>query len=243
MKFLFFFMALLVGAFSLVKFLGPQQPLRGLTHIPEATQSALASRARPVVLFVPAVDMELQTAGWRDLSPQTRVTEAGNARLWFAMYGNGTGVLVTALAEATDPWLWLHGQHEPFPVLQAVQYAHGGQTLYETIMVLQPGQNPFAPAQAVCLAYRAKFVLQFRKMQAIVQYHEIVDAATAHDAAFTPQLLHAFRKRGRTACNVVFPDKVETMKEAMTALPPADAVFSRSALSRWAGEMLREKDM
>ena len=245
MKIVLLFAVLLAGGFLLVRQMGAQPPLRGLAHIPDASQQVLASRARPAVQFVPAPGMVLQTAGWRDLIPKTRVTEPGNARLWFASDENGEGVLITALAEATDPWLWDHGHNEPFPVLQAVQYEHAGQTLYESLMAFRAGQNPFDAAGQACLVYRAKFVLQFRKMLVIAEYHEPVPDDAARDAAFDPQRLDAFRQRGRKACTVAFPDREaqEALKERLSALKPADAVFSRTGLSRWVGEMRRPKDI
>ncbi len=244
MKFLFFFSLLLIGGFLCIRLMGPQSPMRGLVHIPAASQQVLVSRVRPAVFFVPAQDMVLQSAGWRDLIPQTSISLPGNARLWFAIYGNGKGTLITAFAEATDPWMWDHGHHEPFPVMQAVQYEHEGQTLYESLMLLQAGQDPFDHAHAACLVYRAKFVLQFRKMLVIVEYHEPVAAESARDAVFEPKILNDFREHGRYACTVTFPDKAaqESLKENISALGTADKTFSRTALSRWVGEMRREKD-
>lgn len=246
MKIFVILCVVLAGALVLVRFMGKQPPQRGLLTLPTASQPLLAARVRPPVLLLPAPDMTLRTAGWRDIRPDTGIAEPGSARLWFAVYDNAQGVCVTALAEATDPWEWDHGGHEPFPVLQAVQYDHAGQTLYESLMVLQAGQNPFATQEeGATLVYRARFVLQFRKMVVLAEYHEPVSVTAARDAALAPQMLDAFRQRGRKACTVRFPDAEEKqlLKEHIRALEPADAVYSRTKLSRWVGGMRRPKDL
>lgn len=220
-------------------------PLRGLTGDEE--HPVLISRARPSVLFAPAGDMPAESAGWRSLSPKTQDSLLGSARVWFVVYENATengpAKLVTALAEAEDPWLWEDARHAPFPVLRQLQYEHKGEQLFESIYVMEPEDNPFYGAGMTdpCLVYRAKFLLDFRQMQVLVEYYEPVDSDAARDAAHDEARLNALRDRGRKACRVVFPDKAEQerLKKDFRKMSTADMDISRNRLSRWVGDMER----
>lgn len=222
-------------------------PLRGLTNDADGERPVLLSRARPSVLFAPAADLPFETAGWRSLSPKTQDSLLGSARVWFAIYEQpsdaGPRKLVTALAEAEDPWIWEVAHHPPFPVLRSLEYEQRGQRLFETLYVMEPEDNPFygTGMSDPCLVYRAKFLLDFRKMQVLVEYHEPVDADTARDAAHDEARLNALRDRGRKACLVVFPDKKEQerLKKDFRKLDVAEMDISRNRLSRWVGDMQR----
>lgn len=217
------------------------QPLQGMTTEPETGLSVVVSRARPAVMFAPAEDMLFISAGWRTLRPATRTSQEGDARIWFALYGKGEGTLVTALAEASDPWLWEAAHHAAFPPLRELQYEQNGEMLYESLLRLTADQDPFCAEGGACLVYRAKYLLNFQKMQVIVEYHEPLKASQARDIAFQEAALNAFQERGRAACAVRFPDKA-AMKRATQDFQPlsqADERFSRTALSRWVGELQR----
>ena len=222
-------------------------PLRGLTDDADGQRPVLLSRARPSVLFAPAADLPYETAGWRSLSPKTEDSLLGSARIWFALYDmpsdEAPRKLVTALAEAEDPWLWETAQHAPFPVLRELSYEHHGQRLFESLYVLEPEDNPFygTGMSDPCLVYRAKFLLDFRKMQVIVECHEPVDPDVARDAAHDEARLNALRDRGRKACLVVFPDKKEQerLKKNFRKMDVAEMDISRNRLSRWVGDMQR----
>ena len=222
------------------------QPLQGMTTSPETGLPVLLSRARPAVLFAPAEHMRFLGAGWRGLRPETRTSEAGSARLWFALYEGRQGTLVTALAEAGEPWVWEAAHHPPFPPLRKLQYDQHGKTLYETLLCLSADQDPFRSERgaAACLVYRATFLLFFRKMRVVIEYHEPLDASRVRDIAFQEDVLNAFQERGRAACGVRFPDKAEMegAARAFQALSPADERFSRQRLSRWIGELQRTGD-
>ncbi len=219
------------------------QPLQGVTSEPETGRPILISRARPAVIFAPARDMDFREAGLRGLRPASRVSQEGDARVWFAVYGNGRGTLATALAEAADPWEWEAAHHSPFPALRELQYEKNGQTLYESLLRLTAEQDPFCPGEgaSVCLVYRAKYLLQFRKMLVIVEYHEPLEPSRARDVAFQEATLNAFQERGRAACEARFPDKAAMERAAgdFQPLSPADDRFSRARLSRWVGEVQR----
>ena len=78
-------------------------------------------------------------------------------------------------------------------------------------------------------------------MLVIVEYHEPLEASRVRDIAFQEAALNAFQERGRAACAVHFPDKA-AMKRATQDFQPlsqADERFSRTALSRWVGELQR----
>lgn len=219
------------------------QPLQGMTTDAETGLPVVVSRARPAVVFAPAEDMRFIDAGWRTLRPATRTSQEGDARLWFALYGRGEGRLITALAEASEPWLWEAAVHAPFPSLRELQYEQNGEMLYENLLCLTAEQDPFCAESgaSACLVYRARFLLNFRKMQVIVEYHEPLEAARVRDIAFQEAALNAFQERARTACAVRFPDKA-AMKRVTREFQPlsqADARFSRTGLSRWVGEMQR----
>ena len=234
-------MALFVAALFLLAGCS-SQPLQGMTTEPETGLSVVVSRARPAVMFAPAEDMRFISAGWRSLRPATRTSQEGDARIWFALYGRGEGTLVTALAEASDPWLWEAAHHSAFPPLRELQYEQNGEMLYESLLRLTAEQDPFCTeGGAACLVYRAKYLLNFRKMLVIVEYHEPLEASRVRDIAFQEAALNAFQERGRAACAVHFPDKA-AMKRATQDFQPlsqADERFSRTALSHWVGELQR----
>ena len=131
----------------------------------------------------------------------------------------------------------------PFPVLRQLQYEHKGEQLFESIYVMEPEDNPFYGAGMTdpCLVYRAKFLLDFRQMQVLVEYYEPVDSDAARDAAHDEACLNALRDRGRKACLVVFPDKAEQerLKKDFRKMSTADMDISRNRLSRWVGDMER----
>lgn len=234
-------MALFVAALFLLAGCS-SQPLQGMTTEPETGLSVVVSRARPAVMFAPAEDMRFISAGWRSLRPETRTSQEGDARIWFALYGRGEGTLVTALAEASDPWLWEAAHHAAFPPLRELQYERNGEMLYESLLRLTAEQDPFcSEGGAACLVYRAKYLLNFRKMLVIVEYHEPLEASRVRDIAFQEAALNAFQERGRAACAVHFPDKADMKRAAQDFQPlsQADGRFSRTALSRWVGELQR----
>lgn len=248
MKVTFIIVALALAAFLLARhLLAPQPPLRGLARVPAASQPSLASRARPPVWFVPAAGMELRAAGWRDISPETRVSLQGEARAWFATYRDGQGLLVTALLETRDPWTWEPAHHEPFPTARQQHYDQDGRTLYESLYVLPAEKNPFPPEDgaAASLVYRAKFLRQHDAVQVLVEYRESVRSGLPGDASFDSAALDRIQQRGRAACRVVFPDRdaLEGLRQGITALGPAPDAFSRRRLSRWAGELRRPRDI
>lgn len=220
-------------------------PLRGLTG--DAEHPVLLSRARPSVLFAPAAGMSAESAGWRSLSPKTQDSLLGSARVWFVVYEktteNGPARLVTALAEAEDPWHWEDARHTPFPVLRQLHYDYKGEQLHESLYVMEPEDNPFYGAGMTdpCLVYRAKFLLDFRQMQVLVEYYEPVDSDAARDAAHDEARLNALRDRGRKACLVIFPDKAEQerLKKDFRKMDTADMDISGTRLSRWTGDMER----
>lgn len=111
---------------------------------------------RPAFTFVPAADMRLQGLGNRTLRPKTRHSVDGDARIWFAVYGNGTGTLVTAVADTEGTWEWEAAHHPAFPAIRAQQYAYKGETLYESLMQLDGDSDPFCTDHAACLAYQGK---------------------------------------------------------------------------------------
>ena len=98
MKILLIVVAIIAVA-VFVFFMGGQPPLRGAGQLAASDQTVIVSRARPPLTFAPAADMQLKSLGNRTLRPKTRHSVDGDARIWFAVYGNGTGTLVTAVAD------------------------------------------------------------------------------------------------------------------------------------------------
>lgn len=244
MKTILLVMALCVAVLCLLAACS-SPPLQGMTASPETGKPVLVSRARPAVLFAPAEDLRFMTAGWRGLRPEARTSEEGSARLWFAVYEGNRGTLVTALAEAAEPWVWEAAHHAPFPPLRQLQYERHGKTLHEILLCLTAEQDPFcSDGGAACLVYRATFLLHFRKMRAVVEYHEALEGSRIRDIAFQEGVLNAFQERGRAACDVRFPDKEEMARvtREFQPLSPADGRFSRRNLSRWIGELQRTGD-
>lgn len=220
-------------------------PLRGLTGDEE--HPVLLSRARPSVLFAPAAGLTPESAGWRSLTPKTQDSLLGSARVWFVVYekmtDTGPARLVTALAEAEEPWRWEDARHTPFPALRQLQYDYRGEQLHESLYVMEPEDNPFygAGMSDPCLVYRAKFLLAFRQVQVLMEYYEPMDSDAARDAAHDEARLNALRDRGRKACLIAFPDKAEQerLKKDFRKMEPADRDISRNRLSRWVGDMER----
>lgn len=228
------------------------KPLQGMVHVPEAKTAVLASRARPAVYFVPAADMTGREAGWRTVRPKARTSVEGSARLSLAIYDNGTGMLVTALAEATeDKWKWEAAHHTPFPAfythIEPFPYESGGsdlpEQLHESVYVLDAEHNPFAAVAAdpktPHLVYRAKSVMFFRQMQVLYEYHEPLGADAARDMRTDSPLFDAFLQRARRACSLRFPtrEQVQGMTEDMQRLEPAAEALGRTKLARWLGEL------
>jgi len=231
----------LAGAYA-IKHLGAQPPLRGMAQDQTSGVQALVSRTRPPLVIVPNPTLSLGASGWRSLSPRTRRSIAGDARLWFALYQHGEGRLVTALAEAENNWVWEPAHHSPYPVLRELQYDYQGQTLYESLYQLPVREDPFGsglPENEHVLVYRAKFLLFFRKMQVLVEYREPLPADKALDVRYDMPLLNAFQDRARKQWEVIFPGKEDMARLApeVQKMATAPADFSRGSLSRWVGEM------
>lgn len=241
MKILLIVVAIIAVA-VFVFFMGGQPPLRGAGQLVTADQMVIVSRARPPLTFAPAADMQLKSLGNRTLRPKTRHSVDGDARIWFAVYGNGTGTLVTAVADTEGTWEWEAAHHPAFPAIRAQQYAYKGKTLYESLMQLDGDSDPFCTDHAACLAYRAKLLLNFRKTQVIMEYHEPVPEAQVRDIAFDGAALNAFQQRARKACEILMTDKawLEANIKGFKKLDGAEDRYSRTRLSRWVGEVERE---
>ena len=241
MKILLIVVAIIAVA-VFVFFMGGQPPLRGAGQLAASDQTVIVSRARPPLTFAPAADMQLKSLGNRTLRPKTRHSVDGDARIWFAVYGNGTGTLVTAVADTEGTWEWEAAHHPAFPAIRAQQYAYKGETLYESLMQLDGASDPFCTDHAACLAYRAKLLLNFRKTQVIMEYHEPVPEAQVRDIAFDGAALNAFQQRARKACEILMTDKawLEANIKGFKKLDGAEDCYSRTRLSRWGGEVERE---
>lgn len=237
---LFAVIAVAVAVFVL--FMGGQPPLRGAGRLPTSDQEVIVSRARPPLTFVPAADMRLQSLGNRTLRPRTRTSLDGNARIWFAVYSNGTGTLITAVADTEDQWKWEAAHHPAFPAIRQQHYAYQNETLYESLMLLDSDTDPFCAAHAACLVYRGKLLLNFHQTLVIMEYHESLSDDLVRDVAFDTVRLNTFQQRARKACEILLTDKawLESHVDGFTRLNGADERYSRTRLSRWVGEMTRE---
>ncbi|WP_300717428.1 DUF4851 domain-containing protein [uncultured Desulfovibrio sp.] len=244
MKILLLIVAVIAVA-VFVLFMGGQQPLRGIGHIPACGQPVIISRARPPLTFVPAADMQLRHAENRTLRPKTRRSIDGDARVWLAVYGNERGTLVTAVADAEGRWEWEAAHHASFPAIRQQQYAYQNETLHEQLMRLDGSSDPFCPDAAPCLVYRAKLLLNFRKTQVLMEYHEAIPEHLVRDIAFDTSYLNAFQQRARASCQISLTDKawLETHVQDFKKLDAAGERTSRALLSRWVGEMEQEGRM
>ena len=85
-------------------------------------------------------------------------------------------------------------------------------------------------------------LLNFRKTQVIMEYHEPLPEAQARDIAFDGAALNAFQQRARKACELLVTDKawLESNIREFKKLDGAEDRYSRTRLSRWVGEMERE---
>ena len=234
------------------------KPLQGMVQVPESREAVLASCARPAVYFLPAADMRGRVAGWRTVRPKARRDISGaSARLTFALYDNGTGLLVTALAEAEDKWLWEAPHHTAFPAIythqQPFPYETNGadlpEQLHESVYVLDATYNPFASVDAnkgaPHLVYRAKAALFFRKMLVLYEYHETLDSDAARDMRTDHPLFDPFLKRAREACSLRFMNREQSAALAGSVERPeaAPEAFARTELARWLGEMHTNEDL
>ena len=109
-------------------------------------------------------------------------------------------------------------------------------------MQLDGNSDPFCTDHAACLAYRAKLLLNFRKTQVIMEYHEPVPEAQVRGIAFDGAALNAFQQRARKACEILMTDKawLEANIKGFKKLDGAEDRYSRTRLSRWVGEVERE---
>lgn len=249
-------LVVVVGGYFLVRSM-TGKPLQGMVHVPEAREAVLASRARPAMYFLPDAGMTGRVAGWRTVRPKSRTTVEGSARLSLALYENGTGLLVTALAEAQDKWKWEMPQHTPFPAIYTHMQPFPNETngadlpeqLHESVYVLDAKHNPFAVLSeregATHLVYRAKSVMFFRQMQVLYEYHEVLDDATARDLRTDSPLFEPFLKRGRQACSLRFISRetASSMADYLERLDTAPDGLSRITLARWLGELHHPDDL
>ncbi|MBO4335002.1 MAG: DUF4851 domain-containing protein [Desulfovibrio sp.] len=219
-------------------------PLQGVV-VNEQGLEVLASRARPSVLFQPASSMQLAALGYKTVRPEDRRLSGEGVRVSFAVYRNGQGELVTALAESPGEWQWVAGEHVPYAVLRKVEEPYGDgpkpETLYESLFLLDAAKDPFPDPRASekVLVYRAKFLLFFRKMQVLFEYREPLSNAQARSIDLEPAFLRDFAARGRAACRVLFPAKAEA-KELLAKLKPlaaGDSSFNRVLIAYWLGEL------
>ncbi len=247
MKIVLILVILAIGGYMFAKYAMTQPPMQGLVQTSTADAPVLVSLARPAVVFEPARDMRLEAAGWRTLTPTGRVADNGSlsAKVWFAVYGNGTGRLVTALAEADTQWEWEAGQHCPYHVIWKSEGFYKDRVLFEQIFVLDAESEPFVDAAAKpgqwSLVCRAKMMPFFRKMQVIGEYREPISPEEARTVDMDAARLRAFEGRARASFEILFPDK-EAMKRFGERLQrmEADTLFSRKRLSRWVGQLQHE---
>lgn len=251
MKVLLLLAIVTVGGILLAKYIHNDPPLRGLTQ--SAGSSVLMSRARPLVSFKPAPNMRLIKSGWCNVSPNTHHPIGGDARVCMVLYENAKGTLITTLSEAEGEWQWEAAHHTPFPVLREMKEVQGSETLHESLYVLPAERDPFrsvdrpkgpsVPTEhAACLVYRAKFLLNFRNMQVIYEYHEPIEEGKDQDIAYDLPGLNDFVQRGREACAIVLqPDQKHDC--TLHRLDTMDRAFSRGLLGRWTGDMQRRGEL
>ncbi len=242
MKFLILFFCCVVGVGIWYLATTRPGPLQGIVQ--EHGLEVLASRARPKLLFRPQPAMRLEQYGYKTVRPEDRRLQAEGVRVSFAVYRDTRGQLVTALAESPGEWTWIAAHHSPYPVLRQVEEPYGDrdrqETLYESLYVLDADHYPFPDPRAreKILVYRAKFLLFFRKMQVLFEYHEPLALDHARTIDLDPVFLRDFAARARASCQVLFPSK-EAYTEVMASMRPLAAAegIQRKPLARWLGEL------
>ncbi|MCR5815156.1 MAG: DUF4851 domain-containing protein [Desulfovibrio sp.] len=244
MKILVLLFCVLAAAFAWYLYTVKPGPLQGIVRNAQGLE-VLVSRARPSLLFEPSASMQLVASGFKTVRPKDRRLDAEGVRVSFAVYRDQLGELVTALAETPGEWQWVAGSHLPYPVLRRVEEPYGEgeriETLYESLFLLDAAKDPFPDPRAKekVLVYRAKFLLFFRKMQVLFEYHEPIAADKARTLDLEPAVLRDFAARGRAACRVRFFAKEEA-KERFSKLRPlsaADSAFQRTLIAYWLGEI------
>ena len=223
-----------------------QKPLRGLAQTPGGKERLLLSRARPALTFALRENLPLLASGWCSIQPESRVSLPGNARLQLAVHGHDRGVIVCAVADAEGRWEWDGGHHAPFPTLRDSQRDLGAHTLFETVYVLDAGRDPFCTNTGpACLVHRTKLLLEFRKCQILLEYHEDIPANLLASIAHENDYLNAFQERARTAATIVRLERneAEIMARNMVRLNTLERAISRRELARWTGRMHRRGEL
>ena len=210
-----------------------QAPLQGMILMDG--QSVLASRARPAVILIPN-NMHLERCGWKTVRPKDRRLESENVRVSLAEYRSANAQMICALAETSGEVEWEAPHHVPYPTLRVHDEPYGKERLYESLFLLDPGNDPFSGERV--LVMRAKFLLFFQKMQAIIEYREPVSNADARTIDLNSQALKAFVERAHASFTVLFPgdDEKKTVFAGIEKLAPMDGI-SREKLAAWLGEV------
>ena len=251
-KIIILVLVVLLGGFAISHF-SSQPPLRGMVRQPGSSQAVLLARARPAATFALDQNMNLLTAGWCSIRPETHESLQGEARLWLALYGHAKGLLVTAVADGENNWEWMSGDHTAFPAIRRMSQNQGNRTLFETLSVLDRKHDPFCGSgqragqgsdqeTGVCLVYRARLLLEFEQCQVIVEYHEDLPQNLVQDIAFANDYLNAFQQRARQAGHIVRLEKEESqhLAQGIEKMGTLDKAVSRTSLARWTGMMHRK---
>lgn len=238
-----------VGAFVIAS-MSSQPPLRGLVKDTDG-QSVLLSRARPAATFSLDKRLRLAEAGWCDVHPETRTNVDGDAKLWMAVYTHEKGLVITAVADSIDRWVWEAGDHAAYKPVRAQKRPGDPFSIFETITVLDHSHDPFCcQAKAArstkepgaCLVYRARMIVEFDKTQIIVEYHEDLPENIALDIAYEDAYLNEFSRRARAAVQPVLLSKEDGKALAEGIEKPGTITqdISRRSLAVWTGKMYRK---
>lgn len=227
---------------------GCQEQQRGLHG------EIFVSNGRPALAVTPDSGLHLWSAGWCDVAPDTRTSEQGSAKVWYALYARDTqdtvqsGRLLVVLTEGQGKWSWPFELNAPREVLRKAQTTQGKMTIYcETI--LQPAAtDPWATAWDTrwddgILVRRFRIFFMQRQVKLVLEYREPVATGRPLPVVMDMPLLAAFEERAEAAFTLSLRDDGASIPAVEQRLDLAPKTISRRQLASWLGEMYQRGDI
>ena len=131
---------------------------------------------------------------------------------------------------------WEAAHHCPYKTLRETEEPYGKERRYQSVFVLDEKNDPFERGLTKVLVVRSKFLLFFRKMQVIAEYHEPLSNEQARIIDLDPKYIRSFLERAEAACQVRFQANQDELANP-EKLSPAGNSISRTKLAKWLGEI------
>lgn len=235
MKIVAIFLVLALAGVGFYFLAANDPPRRGVIPADNG-QMVLAARVKPCVIFDPDPSFKLVLSGFKTIRPDDRKLNSESARVYLALYTKEQAKLITVLAETAGELEWEPAHHCPYPTLRDTEEPYGSEERYQSVFLLKAKQNPFTQDGGLVLVARSKFLLFFRKMQVIAEYHEPISPERAKNIDLEPAYILSFLERADAACKVLFQTERD-LKSQIVKLSSAGDSVSRVKLAKWLGEV------